>query len=85
VLDPRHRPCLAAQPDLRGQDIPLSRVDPLERDLAHQIGIARAVHPAHAALAEELDHLVAVDAGAGLEPALVGEAGGHAPGRTGLA
>jgi len=49
MLDPCHGACLAVQEQLRGRDVPSARIDLLERDLAYQTSVARAVHPAHAA------------------------------------
>ena len=56
----------------------------LDRDLAIQLRIARAIHLAHAAGAQQGDDLVRAEAGAGAEGHAVTHAGTKAIARTGL-
>jgi hypothetical protein len=57
VIDSRLRPRLAYEPE---RHVRIGALDQLDRDRAIEPAIARLVHDAHAALAEQLAELVAI-------------------------
>ena len=60
VVETRQDLGLAAQPH---RQVGIGAVDELDRDEPAEVAIARLVHHAHAALAEQLEQLVAIPAG----------------------